>query len=314
MLKLKEKAVTSDNNTVDGESGSGLSKQRRSAVPQKPTLKPVVVKQSSNKETQRLCKGAWVCIRTAGVIAKAQRKSELIAGEPTITSLSLGDTAWSNLPSYVLEDLSGLEEASKKVNDESTKKYILKFDASTEVEITWVHLLNYVTHLRRHCSYSSLALGDFDRALVRIPLNCHTRALKLSAMMKFLPAHLSVFNKECCPILPTDIILSLMASLTSRRSSFSELSPLSPFPPKTPEIGEELGEGGKLKMDSWISKSTGKLTFCFHSYSHRLNRRFMSSMNSKISSKVDDPYLHILNPCLLDSFIRSKTFFRNIIE
>ena len=198
-----------------------------------------------------MSRGAWVAIRTAGVIAKAQRKCELLAGDPSITSQSMDAKSWESIPPFVLEDLTGVEKADQN-KDSEEENYGIKFAKSTtevvKVEITWVHLLKYFTHLRRHCSYSSLALGDFDKALVRVPFHSHVRTIKLAAICQYLSANSTVFSKECVPVFPMDLLSSLVASVAAKRMSGTDISqPVSPSPMRTPtDIPEDQGRNQLL--------------------------------------------------------------------
>jgi len=234
-LKLRDKPMTPESNESDP-----FKNRRRSSA--KPLLKPSPLKQPFSKEAQRMSRGAWVAIRTAGVIAKAQRKCELLAGDPSITSQSMDAKSWESVPPFILEDLTGVENADKN-KDAEEGSYGIKF-TKLKVEVTWVHLLKYFTHLRRHCSYSSLALGDFDRALVRVPFHSHVRAIKLAAVCQYLCGNLTVFNKECVPIFPMDLISSLVASVVIKRTSGTDISqPVSPSPMRTPsDIPENQGK------------------------------------------------------------------------
>ncbi|XP_066927211.1 cilia- and flagella-associated protein 54-like isoform X2 [Clytia hemisphaerica] len=235
-LKLRQKPMTPD--TEDRRRSNTKGGALR---PNAPNIKR---QQSHPKDCHRLSRGAWVCIRAAGVIAKAQRKSELLAGELSVTSLAMEQTAWQNLPSFAVEDLIGVENADQ-LKEESN--CIVKLNGGNNVEITWVHLIKYLIHLRRHCSYSSLALGDFDKAIVRISFHSAARTIKLNVVAKYLAEHLTVFDKECIPIFPIDLIGGLVASVTADmatvKKSASDISqPVSPIKSPSDDFMEEREE------------------------------------------------------------------------
>ena len=240
-LKLHEKPMTPDSSNSDND----LKNRRRSSA--KPTLRLSPVKQTTFvKESQRLSRGAWICIRAAGVIAKAQRRCELLLGDSSITSLPMDKAVGNQIPDFVLEDMTGVENADKK-KDSSSISFVLKFgggssggESQETTKITWVHVLKYFTHLRRYCSYASLALGNFDQAIVRAHFRSCKRAIKLSTISKYLSDNLPVFEKECIPILPMDLVASLVSSVTNKRA-VSDIS-LIVSPDRHPNIQEDQGE------------------------------------------------------------------------
>ncbi|XP_057307241.1 cilia- and flagella-associated protein 54-like [Hydractinia symbiolongicarpus] len=187
--------------------------------------KPTASKTKIDKNAQRLAKGAWICIRTAGVIAKAQQKSELLAGEAVITSQVITNMAAENIPAFALEDVMGCAyNPSWNISEQG--KVDVESQSMKSVEVTWVHLLNYATNLRRNCNYSSLAISNRDVEVVRIPNHCTTRAIKLASVCQYLMTYLSVYDKECCPILPIEIFSIILASLKSSDREICTPTPL----------------------------------------------------------------------------------------
>ena len=233
-LKLHKKPMTPDNGL--GITDNDSKSRRRSNSKAMNVLRLSPVKQSTFvKENQRLSRGAWVCIRTAGVIAKAQRRCELLLGDPSITSLNMDKEVGNQIPDFVLEDMTGVENADQK-KDSKSINFVLKLNSQENpqetIKITWVHVLQYFTHLRRYCSYASLALGNFDKAIVRAHFRSGKRSIKLSAISRYLSENLTVFDKECVPIFPMDLIASLVSSVTNNRrnSSVTDISaPVSPL-------------------------------------------------------------------------------------
>lgn len=259
ILKLRKKPMTPDNASFDFD----LKNRRRSSAKPAMLQRLSPAKQSSfSKENHRLSRGAWVCIRAAGVIAKAQRRCELLLGDPSVTSLPLETAMGVHIPSFVLEDMSGVENADQK-KDSTSVNFALRFSNTNTnttnnigdkleatIKVTWVHVLKYFIHLRRYCSYASLALGNFDRAIVRSHFHAGGgRTIKLGAITRYLADNLSVFDKECIPIFPMDLIASLVSSVSNKRVAPS-LSDISlPVSPLRTDIQEDQREF-KLKKNS----------------------------------------------------------------
>ena len=246
-LKLHQKPMTPDNglNIADYDAKN----RRRSSAKPMNVLRLSPAKQSSFvKENQRLSRGAWVCIRAAGVIAKAQQRCELLLGDPSITSLNMDKEVGNQIPDFVLEDMTGVENADQK-KDSSSINFILRFNNISSgsgaenhqeaTKITWVHVLKYFTHLRRYCSYASLALGNFDKAIVRAHFRSCKRSIKLSAISRYLSENLTVFDKECVPIFPMDLIASLVSSVTNSKRIVSGTDISAPVSPLKMDIQED---------------------------------------------------------------------------
>ena len=75
-------------------------------------------------------------------------------------------TAMPPLSPSALEDILGITRAEQKKR-------------GTPQEVSCRKLLNYATHLRRACSYSSHLIGDNDLSVVRVPRKSYMSAIKL---------------------------------------------------------------------------------------------------------------------------------------
>lgn len=224
-------------------------KNRRKGSVQSPTksLKVATADKALFKELQNLNKASWVSIRAAGVIAKAQRKIELLAGEASITSLKIVGESLKNLPLFAIEDLLCIDDSvTYSLHEDGSIQLGDGIDeqiksASNKVELSWVHLLHYLTHLRRHCNYSGLAIGSEHVPNVRIPIDCYGKALKLNKIITYLSTYLNIFEKECSPILPVDIINTALAAIFGK----NDRNTVSPFEMLEEEASEMVENNGR---------------------------------------------------------------------
>ena len=214
LIAAKRKGYGLAYNSKDIDNVPKSSRRRFSSLsPTKAPVKMGSAEKANFKELQRYNKGAWVCIRAAGVIAKAQRKTELLAGDSSISSQTVNEDAVKAVSNVIIEDIFAVND--EKMIDSSEKGFIKpreQDDKREQIELTCLHVLNYVIQLRRHCNYVGLAIGTDGATIVRTPRGCYHRALKLSKALSFLASNLLVYKKECTPLLPMEIIYTILST------------------------------------------------------------------------------------------------------
>lgn len=89
---------------------------------------------------------------------------------------------------------------------------------SNRVQVTWLHLLGYLSVLRRQCSYAALGVHSEDEEMSRkgsatvLPLFSAKKALKLSKMHSYLKNELGPYATECCGVYPPEVLLNYRPS------------------------------------------------------------------------------------------------------
>ena len=164
-------------------------------------------------------------MRAAGIVSKSQRKAELLAGEQLVTTSDINKDALIDLRGFMACDLLGTdlikkppveesiqdEEGNLKILNEIVDDGKLRVEGTdTPIDVTWVHVLNYMTGLQRACTYSSLALGTDAALNVGVPQNSVAPSLKLVSVHRHLKKHLTAYERDCCPLMPVDVIRSIM--------------------------------------------------------------------------------------------------------
>lgn len=173
-----------------------------------------------NKELDQEMRTAWAAIRAAGVVSSAQYKIGILTGDPEITALKLSEKAANSVPGLALFDLLGTDDVIKN----SENGALLAQDGivtmgttinnSNRVQITWLHLLGYLSVLRRQCSYAALGVHSEDGELSSrgstsvLPLFSANKALKLSNMHSFLRSELGPYAAECCGVSPPEVLVN----------------------------------------------------------------------------------------------------------
>lgn len=173
-----------------------------------------------NKELDQEMRTAWAAIRAAGVVSSAQYKIGILTGDPEITALKLSEKAANSVPGLALFDLLGTDDVIKN----SENGALLAQDGivtmgttinnSNRVQITWLHLLGYLSVLRRQCSYAAFGVHSEDGELSSrgstsvLPLFSANKALKLSNMHSFLRSELGPYAAECCGVSPPEVLVN----------------------------------------------------------------------------------------------------------
>lgn len=173
-----------------------------------------------NKELEKEMRTAWAAIRAAGVVSSAQYKIGILTGDPEITALKLSEKAASSVPGLALFDLLGTDDVIKNSEDgalvaqDGIVTMGTTINNSNRVQITWLHLLGYLSVLRRQCSYAALGVYSEDGELSKkgsasvLPLFSAKKALKLSKMHSFLKSELGPYASDCCGVYPPEVLLN----------------------------------------------------------------------------------------------------------
>lgn len=171
-----------------------------------------------NKELEKELRTAWAAIRAAGVVASAHYKIGILTGDPEITALKLSEKAASSVPGLALFDLLGTDDVIKSSEDgalvapDGIVTMGTTINNSNRVQITWLHLLGYLSVLRRQCSYAALGVhsgaeeGMKNSSMAVLPLFSTKKALKLSKMHSFLRNELGPYAAECCGVYPPQVL------------------------------------------------------------------------------------------------------------
>ena len=171
-----------------------------------------------NKEFDKEMRTAWAAIRAAGVVSSAQYKIGIFTGDPEITALKLSEKAASSVPGLALFDLLGTDDVIKSSEDgalvaqDGFVTMGTTINNSNRVQVTWLHLLGYLSVLRRQCSYAALGVYSEDEEISNkgtasvLPLFSAKKALKLSKMHSFLKSELGPYAAECCGVYPAEVL------------------------------------------------------------------------------------------------------------
>ena len=177
-----------------------------------------------NKEFDKEMRTAWAAIRAAGVVSSAQYKIGILTGDPEITALKLSEKAASSVPALALFDLLGTDDVIKNSEDgvlvaqNGIVTMGTTINNSNRVQVTWLHLLGYLSVLRRQCSYSALGVNSGTEEVAKtssanvLPLFSAKRALKLSKMHSFLKNELAPYATECCGVNPPEVLSNYVPS------------------------------------------------------------------------------------------------------
>ena len=141
-------------------------------------------------------------------MSSAQYKIGILTGDPEITALRLLEKAASSVPGFALFDLLGTDDIIKSAQDGAlvAQNGIVTMrttiNNSNRVQVTWLHLLGYLSVPRRQCSYAALGVYSEAEEVTNssagvLPLFSSNKALKLSKMHSFLRNELGPYAVEC---------------------------------------------------------------------------------------------------------------------
>ena len=172
-----------------------------------------------NKELDKHVKATWAAFRAAALVATAQHRLGLLSGDPEITALKMSEKSGGSLPVFALFDMLGTDDVITSLDTDTrvAKDGIVTMGTSVNnsnsVQITWLHVLGYLSVLRRQCSYSALGVTWQGEEAVQfgnvvlVPLFSANKALKLSRLHAFLRAELPAYAHECCGVYPPEPLL-----------------------------------------------------------------------------------------------------------
>ena len=186
-----------------------------------------------NKELDKELRTAWAAIRAAGIVSSAQYKIGILTGDPEITALRLSEKAASSVPGFALFDLLGTDDVIKSAEDGAlvAQNGIVTMGTtinnSNRVQVTWLHLLGYLSVLRRQCSYAALGVYSEDEEVTNssagvLPLFSSNKALKLSKMHSFLRNELGPYAVECCGVYPPEVLSNYVPSVTGIQTTVAK--------------------------------------------------------------------------------------------
>ncbi|XP_032221437.2 cilia- and flagella-associated protein 54 isoform X1 [Nematostella vectensis] len=171
-----------------------------------------------SKEMDHDKRAAWIAIRAAGIVAMAIYRLRLLTGDPDITALKMSENSGRCLPSFALYDLLGTDDvvapgSGAPVGQDGTVVMGTTVNSSDHVQITWIHLLGYLSYLRRQCSYISLGVSSEDEdgpsfgPVAFTPVFSNGRVQKLAQVHTFLKNELAPYASECCGVYPGEALV-----------------------------------------------------------------------------------------------------------
>ncbi|KAK3102398.1 hypothetical protein FSP39_011137 [Pinctada imbricata] len=162
--------------SVKSESSRSKSKSWKSKKTERSSGRTKSSKSEDLGDQEKDKRAAWVAIRCAAEIAKAQRARILLIGDTEVTSKALSDRACTEVPdfialdlisAYVLgekkkiykneieEELAPLIEAQEVKKVESYEEQVNNAKDGAK-ELGWIHILGYQTVLQRMCSTATI--------------------------------------------------------------------------------------------------------------------------------------------------------------
>lgn len=217
----KEKERTSSSGRSSSRSAQGLSKQ---AIQQQKQNQAKRDKEMRAKEKQRqnIRKAAWVAVRTAGAVAKAQKRFEYLATDSVEVS---EESKEFSPPDFALHEILKTDSVLK--DDESgcvvnsgVVRLNNRFGKTEFYRFSWLHIVNFARALMKQTSYAGMGLGS-SKLNVRRAFGGEKHALKMRVIHQFLKESLTIYEKECCPILPVDFFLGLNFASMQTSSTIS---------------------------------------------------------------------------------------------
>ena len=205
-----------------------------------------------NREFDAQLKNLWAAIRAAGLLSLAQFKVGILTGDPEITALTLSERAARSIPGFALFDLLGTDDVIKISEDgalvaqDGIVTMGTTINKSNRVQVTWLHLLGYLTVLRRQCSYSALGVYSKTEGVTNnigssvLPMFSTRRVLKLSVMHSFLKNELARYATECCGLYPPEVLSNYGTTVGGPQMMLPKPSNTEPLNNSLEETGEYL--------------------------------------------------------------------------
>ena len=213
--KQRQQEESEKENT--GGPGTGKAASQVTQVSTKQTLQQQKQMQSKRdkearareKYRQSIRKAAWVAVRTAGAIAKAQKKFEYLATESVEASNETVDLVVPDFAVYEILKTDAVvkdDESGCSVNN-GVVRIKNRFGKAEMYQFPWSQVITYTRALKKQTSYAGMGFGS-SKINLRTAFGVEKHALKLKVMHSFLKESLTIYEKECCPILPTDFLLT----------------------------------------------------------------------------------------------------------
>ena len=231
----KERVIVSAKSS--SHSSIGLTKQMQQ---QQKALQAKRDKEARARERQMqsIRKAAWVAIRTAGIISKAQKTLEALSNDAIVGS---DEARKISAPDFSLFEIMKTDvfirdsETGLLTNENGLVKINNRFGNYDFFMLSWSHLVTYGKNLRRKTGYAAMGHGSSLKSCIRSAFGTERTALKIELIHNLLRESLSIYDKECCPILPMDLFLDW---------SFTPAAPVIPTINVT--IDSEAGELKRL--------------------------------------------------------------------
>jgi len=208
---MEESDKERDGSVSTGRSTSQSQSPSKQTLQQQKQLQAKREKEGRVREKYRqsIRKAAWVAVRTAGAIAKAQKKFEYIASESVEVS---DETSELSVPDFALYEILKTDAVLKDSESGCTVNSGIvrvqnRFGKADMYGFSWSHVITYTRALKKQISYAGMGLGS-SKMNLRTAFGSEKHALKMAVMHNFLKESLAIYEKECCPILPTDFLLS----------------------------------------------------------------------------------------------------------
>ncbi len=163
------------------------------------------------KQRQSIRKAAWVAVRTAGAIAKAQKKLEMLTTDAVVVSDEMKEISAPEFSLFEIFKTDSIIRDSDTGLLMSSSGMVLSESQSGKprsYQFTWLNLVNYLKNLKRLTGYAAMGFGSGSKLCVRTAFKTSRNALKLGVVHRFLQENLIIYDKECCPILPVEFFLS----------------------------------------------------------------------------------------------------------
>lgn len=205
-----------------------------------------------NREFDAQLRNVWAAIRAAGLVSLAQFKVGILTGDPEITALTLTERAARSIPGFALFDLLGTDDVIKISEDgalvaqDGIVTMGTTVNKSNRVQVSWLHLIGYLTVLRRQCSYSALGVYSETEGVREnigssvLPMFSTRRVLKLSMMHSFLKNELAPYATECCGLYPPEVLSNYGTAVGGPQMILPKHSNTEPANNSLVETGEYL--------------------------------------------------------------------------
>lgn len=263
----KEKDRVASPGKSSSNSTPSLSKQ---AQQQQKSLQAKRDKEARLRERQRqsIRRTAWVAIRTAGAIAKAQKKFEDLTTDDIAVSHEIKELTAPDFCLYEILKTDAVitdKENGLAINDGVVRTQN-RFGRIDFFQFTWQHVINYARTLKRQTGYTGMGLGSGSKLSVRAAFGSERTALKMEVIHNFLKESLVIYDKECCPILPMDFFLNLpfCSTITQPVPSINvvpdgeEADAKKTERPKTSEVVAEVRPRSSTPREEDTTNATGK--------------------------------------------------------